>query len=37
MRYLLWRGLGGVVGVSALIGLAAAIGLFVTRFDLMPR
>ena len=37
MRYLLWRGLGGAVGVSVLISLAAAIGMFVTRFDLMPR
>lgn len=37
MRYLLWRGLGGIVGVTALISLAYAIGIFVTRFDLMPR
>lgn len=37
MRYLLWRGFGGVVGVATLISLAYAIGLIVTRFDLMPR
>jgi hypothetical protein len=37
MRYFLWRGLGGVVGVMTLISLAYAIGVIVTRFDLMPR
>lgn len=37
MRYFLWRGLGGVVGVTTLISLAYAIGVIVTRFDLMPR
>lgn len=37
MRYFLWRGLGGVVGVTALISLAYTIGAIATRFDLMPR
>lgn len=37
MRYFLWRGLGGVVGVAMLISLAYAIGQIVTRFDLMAR
>ncbi len=37
IRYFLWRGLGGVVGVTTLIGLAYAIGVIVTRFDLMVR